>query len=286
MIDMEKNKNSEILDRHCVDSKNNWGDFIDFDASDEELEKFYAHVEICSYHQGLIEKADASLSAILQGIQMAFDDGNEGGENVADACSVKMLFDTACIHHKEILNGLSDSDENHGHLGHFNPEHLANAVLIIGSGRTAQYIMQSMAAYRIECDFSKGMTESRATLLYFGLSSAAEDNGVNIVSQHIVDIEQSQFRASFEIVANDEQLERISSNFESHIGVTSLHVTDTPLTVFKCGDLIGRYPGVGARSRRARTGRLHVGPSPSEKSCQTGDGDVWSEILMDDKKNP
>lgn len=87
-------------------------------------------------------------------------------------------------------------------------------------------------SYRIECDFLAGMPESNVTLLYFGLVSAAEDIGADIISQSISNTERLKFRASFEIIASDEQLERVSYNFQNHMGVISTYVSNEQISCY------------------------------------------------------
>lgn len=69
IMKMKKIENKGIPNPQCIDGKGIWSDNLDFDATDEVLEKFYEHAELCPYHKALIEKETESLTKVLEGFK-------------------------------------------------------------------------------------------------------------------------------------------------------------------------------------------------------------------------
>lgn len=248
---MKNIKDIEVQEQFCIDGANNpWSNDLDFDATDEVLEKFYEHAELCSYHKELIEKADASMVNVLKGMEIAFegDNGNGGnGEGNQGADQLKSCryypTDTLTKYFEGIEILIANNyllPQNHLMLSEEVSNCNKNFYELI-EYEAFSSVFESIVSYRIECDFRAGMTEQNVTLLYFGLSSDAEDSGVRIISQRITDVKESQFRAHFEVVADNEQLERISSSFQNHLGVTNLYVREDQVIGYKCGHEITFY---------------------------------------------
>lgn len=240
MTNIERKMNKDMASLTCNNKEGIWANTSDlnFDATDEELERFYEHAESCPYHKALVEAETSSLATVLEEIQTAFniEEINSQDSNLFDVAlsSNHRGFTYVDLKNEMCLNAL-DKDEsyiNELDVGGILPSHQLDLLQrdIWLPARVDREIFYSSCSYKkIECDFSAGLTEPRVILLYLGLAFTAEATGVDILSQDISDMEESRFRASFGVLASKEQIERISFDFKNHMGVTATHVVDEPM---------------------------------------------------------
>ncbi len=190
------------IETGCIDGEGVWPNSLDFKATDEELEKFYEHAEHCLYHSYMVGKGEKALAEALRKIETIYGKEKDRLLPYTDIKDFKSVFQ---IKHTDLIKNLK----------------WGNRELEI----IKAFISTAAApSYTIECLFSIGIAKAQAALLFFSVASFAEESGVSIVSQHITDIEKCQFQASFDIIANVEQLNNISNDLKNQIGITSFNI--------------------------------------------------------------
>jgi DNA-directed RNA polymerase specialized sigma24 family protein len=200
---------SEETKQHCIDGKGLWPDEPKLDATDGELEGFYKHSKSCSYHQRLIEKEEKELSRTLRTLEAVFESDRNNKDDEEDQDEIPVRSVIGWKDYSPIVYKFSD---------------VSNKQIQEFLEKIKDSLAAAFPAYTVVCVFSIGIAKSQAALLFFSLSSLAEDKGVSVVSHYITDTEMCQFQASFDIIGDRKQLYDISQDFRNHIGIASCHV--------------------------------------------------------------
>lgn len=196
----------------CINNEGKWGDYLDPNASDDEIEQFFAHIDLCDYHRKIVEREDESISEFFQTIQKAIR-------------SHEYTFERKIESKQESwLDSLKNFNTKHQQKSNF-LDFYKILMERLNKPTVESKFFGEFLSYSIVCVFPEYITKSRTVLLLFGLLSIIEKNRAQILSQRISRENEFSVRFYFEVFANSQQIKFIASEFQIGMGVTLLHIS-------------------------------------------------------------